>query len=148
MRIVAGTTEMLLDRIQCMRDAVSDIEDVTASLNVDLDNCCGDPPGPDTPCIEFNPVNVSSNYQANNKESVICNSTAGPFTVTLPIIPAINSYVDIYDAQGTFQTNNVTLGRNGQLINGLAEDLVLDINVSHLRMLFNGGAQGWVSYNM
>jgi hypothetical protein len=148
MRIVAATTEMLLDRIQCMRDSIVEIENETDSLDADLDNCCGDPPPPDPPCIEFYPVNISSNYQASTKQSIICNSTAGGFTVTLPIAPAINDYIDIYDAQGTFQTNNVILARNGEKINGLTEDLTLDINVSHLRMLFNGGAQGWVSYNM
>lgn len=148
MNIVAGTSELLLDRIQCMRDSIALIEDESDALGLRLDDCCLPGPGPAPPCVEFYPVNVSSNYQALIKQSVICNSTAGSFTVTLPIVPAINDYVDIYDAQATFLTNPVTIARNGEKINGLLEDLVADISGLHMRLLFNGGTQGWVSYNM
>jgi len=144
MRLADGTTELILNRIQCMRDRVFEIDLVTSSLNLSLDDCCGPPDPEEDSC--FNPVNITSNYTALPSDSVIADSTMGGFLVELPANPAINTYVDIYDAQSTFLSNPVTVTSVSDLINSSAGDLVCDINGTHVRFLFNGGAQGWVSY--
>jgi hypothetical protein len=43
-----------------------------------------------------------------------CNTTGGAFTVTLPTAPTIGDFISFIDYAGTFDTNNLTIGRNGQ----------------------------------
>jgi len=148
MRLVDGTAELILARIQCMRDKTLEIDLITDELNLELDVCCYPAPEPPDECVEFRPVNVSADYTAIKKDSVIADSTLSSFIITLPLDPAINDYVDLYDAQSTFFVNPVTVDRNEQLLNGGTENLVCDINSTHIRFLFNGGSQGWVSYNL
>jgi hypothetical protein len=46
------------------------------------------------------------------------NTTCGAVTVTLPATPTAGDIISIADYASTFQTNNVTLCRNGSKING------------------------------
>lgn len=72
----------------------------------------------------------TANYIANNAENVPCNSSGGPFSVTLP---AIGNRVRIFDAVGTptvegFETNPVTVLPNvGTTVMG-ADGMALDLN--------------------
>jgi hypothetical protein len=61
-------------------------------------------------------------------------------THTLPPTPSVGYSLKI-SLRSTF-TN--TLGRNGNLIMGLAEDLVLDNLSASFELFFAGGSQGWV----
>jgi acetylornithine/succinyldiaminopimelate/putrescine aminotransferase len=47
------------------------------------------------------------------------NTTCGAVTVTLPATPTAGDIISIADYASTFQTNNVTLCRNGSKINGV-----------------------------
>lgn len=72
----------------------------------------------------------TANYTATGGDWLFCDTSAGAFTITLPVAPATNAFVRI--GSGAFaQTNNVTVGRNGKTIMGLSENLVIsDSNVS------------------
>lgn len=96
----------------------------------------------------FSPVFVGGNYTAASGESIMANTSAGSFTITLPAAPSVGAYVDIYDAQSTFFVNNLIVARNGQLINANAGNLLGDVSGSHLRLVFVGGAQGWNVFNL
>lgn len=61
-------------------------------------------------------------------------------TSTLPSTPSVGTSFKI-SLRGTGVN---TLGRNGNLIMGLAEDLVLDNLTAAFEFFFAGGAQGWV----
>lgn len=93
------------------------------------------------------PIFISSNYTASNGDVVMANTSAGAFSVTLPLNPEIGERVDIYDAQSSFATNNLTINRNGQFMNGAAGNVVANINNVHIALVFNGGSQGWSLYN-
>jgi len=54
------------------------------------------------------------------------NNTTTPFTILLPPNPLIGSFVKFRDYKYMFNFVNVTMGRNGKLIKGLTEDLILD----------------------
>jgi hypothetical protein len=96
----------------------------------------------------FDPVVVSGAYTASSGESIMANTSGGPFVLTLPLNPGVNDYVDIYDAQSTFFLNNLTVARNGQLINANAGNLLCDVSGAHIRLVFVGGAQGWSVFNL
>jgi hypothetical protein len=83
------------------------------------------------------PVFKTANYTANPGEEVFCDSTAGPFTITLPATPLDTNRVIVHGGPAAV-TYNVTVGRNGETINGVAEDFVIDQNYG----TFNGAYDG------
>lgn len=87
---------------------------------------------------------VTSAYTAGFSEGVLANTTGGAFTVTLPASPYQGSQVSVSDSGGLFGTNNLTVGRNGSTISGLAQDLVLDISGVSVQFIYNGTT--WLVY--
>ena len=90
--------------------------------------------------------NVSSTFSATVNDRILANSSGGTFTVTLPLNSTllVNDVVQIVDVTGSFNTNNVTLGRNGSKIQNLSEDLVLDINNIAVTMIYTRSTYGWI----
>jgi hypothetical protein len=80
----------------------------------------------------------------NAGERIFADATAGAFTITLPATPNVGDTVQIIDVAGIFSTNNVTVGRNGEEIQNLAEDLVLNLNNTAITMIYSGSTYGWV----
>lgn len=85
---------------------------------------------------------VSTTYTALANDRIIC--TAGGFTITLPLSPLVNDTIQIIDATGVFGSSNVTVARNGQEIQNLAEDLVLNINNTAITLVYTGATYGWL----
>jgi hypothetical protein len=83
-------------------------------------------------------------YQAKTNDRVLC--TAGSITVTLPIsTDAVSGdTVQIIDVGGNASAANITVGRNGALIQGAASDLTIDINNSSPILVYSGVTYGWV----
>ena len=72
-------------------------------------------------------------------------SSGGAFTLTLPASPSIGDWVWLSDVSGYWDTNPVTLARNGQLIEKLAENQTLEVRYWSGFFVFIGGIYGWVS---
>src|SRR5210317_2465114 len=70
-------------------------------------------------------------------------TTSGTVTVTLPASPKIGDTIGIIDYAGTFNTNNVTLDRNGNNIKGSAANETLSTNNSAFTYVYIDGTQGW-----
>ena len=85
----------------------------------------------------------TANYTAANNQGVQTNTTAGSFTVTLPTTPTVGDIVIVIDALGTWGTNNLTVGRAGENIAGLAENLICDINGASVTLVYTGATYGW-----
>jgi hypothetical protein len=85
----------------------------------------------------------TANYTAANNDGVQTNTTGGAFTVTLPSTPAVGNIVIVLDSLGVWGTNNLTIGRNGENIAGLAENLVCDINGATVTLVYTGATYGW-----
>ena len=75
---------------------------------------------------------------ATDKQGVLTNTAGGSFTVTLPATPAVGAQVVIADAGASWGTNNLTVGRNGSTIGGLAENLICDINGASVQFVYDG----------
>jgi hypothetical protein len=80
----------------------------------------------------------SSAYTASNGDHIAANTSSSAFTITLPASPATGAQVVIFDAGGSWATRNLTVARNGQTIEGLAEDLVCNVNNRRVALYFTG----------
>jgi hypothetical protein len=87
--------------------------------------------------ITYTTVKTSS-YTAVDSEGVQTNTSGGGFTVTLPATPAVGDQVIVIDTASSWATNNLTVGRNGSTIEGLAEDLVCDISNVSVQLVYSG----------
>ncbi len=70
-------------------------------------------------------------------------TTAAAQTVTLPASPQTGDQVSIVDLAGTFDTNNLTIGRNSLKIMGLTEDLVISTENAGIQLVYTGSTNGW-----
>lgn len=77
-------------------------------------------------------------------EQYAFNTNSAPLTVTLPSTASLGQSILIIDAGHYFGTNNLTIGRNGNTINGATSNLILDTNGQSVGLLWNGS--GWVTY--
>jgi hypothetical protein len=75
---------------------------------------------------------------ATDKQGVLTDTSGGSFTVTLPATPATGAQVVVADAGSNWGTNNLTVGRNGSTIGGLAENLVCDITGASVQFVYDG----------
>lgn len=69
--------------------------------------------------------------------------TTAARTLTLPASPTLGQEIVIFDATGTAGTNNITLSRNGNKINGLTEDAIIDVDKSAAVLIYTGSTIGW-----
>jgi len=75
---------------------------------------------------------------ATDKQGILADTSGGAFTVTLPATPSVGAQVVVADAGANWGTNNLTVGRNGSTIGGLAQDLVCDISGVSVQFVYDG----------
>jgi len=86
-------------------------------------------------------------YTAVAGQGIFANTTSGAWTLTLPSSPSIGDEVSVIDYAGTFDTNNLTIGRNSQKIQGAAADLTVATERAGFTLAFTDGTQGWLLKN-
>jgi hypothetical protein len=89
---------------------------------------------------------ISTTANINVADRVLANTTSAAFTVTLPLSTTllVGDQIQIIDVTGTFNTNNLTVARNGSLIQGVADNLTLDVRNALVTLLYSGPTYGWV----
>jgi hypothetical protein len=101
------------------------------------------PVGPTGPQPDINYTVVSSNTTLQAADLIAADTSGGSFTLTLPLNPSNGDAVDIFDFSDTFDTNNLTIARNGTKIEGIEENLVCNIEGAYFTMIYTGATRGW-----
>ena len=89
----------------------------------------------------------TTTYTAVAGEGIFANTSGGAWTLTLPASPTIGDEVSVVDYAGTFDTNNLTIGRNSQNIQGSAADLTVATERAGFTLVYTDGTQGWLLKN-
>jgi hypothetical protein len=90
-----------------------------------------------------NPWVVQSSGTVVNNDRIFVDTSGGAGTITLPGSPLVGDAVRFLDYASTFDTNNLTIGRNGKKINNLNEDLIVSTEDSAIGLVFTGDTYGW-----
>ena len=89
----------------------------------------------------------TGNYTASAGEGVFMDTTSAALTLTLPASPSIGDEVAFKDYAKTFDTNNLTIARNGSKIEGATNDLTVDVEGAGNTLVFTDSTQGWLLRN-
>ena len=82
-------------------------------------------------------VKKTTTYTAVNGDKIIADTSGGSFTITLPATPTTGNSVIVADGDD-WNTNNLTIGRNGSTIEGLSDNFVLDIKGITVEFIYDG----------
>jgi len=88
-------------------------------------------------------VDATSAVTLTNGQQLFADTSGGAFTVTLPASPVKGDSVRIFDVTKTFDSNNLTVDRNGNPIMGDAADLTVATEGAAFELVFFDGTQGW-----
>ena len=89
-------------------------------------------------------TNSNTPYTAVAGAQILANTTSAVITVTLPSAASTGDEVTIIDSYGTFQSNNLTVDRNGLKINSGTSNLTLSNNGQSLTLVYVDATRGWV----
>jgi hypothetical protein len=86
----------------------------------------------------------TSSFNAVSNQSYYVNTTSGAITATLPASPSQNDEIRFLDVSATFDTNNLTVGRNGNNIQGSATNLIVATERAGFALVYYDVTQGWL----
>jgi hypothetical protein len=100
-----------------------------------------------TGTVDWQTTIKTGDFTATSGEGYFVNTTSGAVTVTLPASPSVGDIVSVKDYASTFNTNNCTIGRNSQPIEGETFDKVLDTNGIAITAVYGDATKGWQFVN-
>lgn len=96
--------------------------------------------------IRYNPwVEKTANYTAAAGDRILADTSAGAYTITLPLSPVMGSTITLTDITKSWPTRNLTIARNGQDINNVAENLICDVS-AEVVLRYEGVVHGWRAF--
>jgi hypothetical protein len=97
-----------------------------------------------TGAVNWDTTKKTTGFTAVNGVGYFCDTTGGAFTVTLPLSPSAGAIVAVADYANIFATNNLTVGRNGSNIGGVAANAILSTNGLSVTFVYVDATQGWI----
>ena len=82
-------------------------------------------------------------YTAFAGDKIFVNTSSGAFTITLPASPSVGDEVRFVDLANSFNSNNLTVGRNSEKIDGATSDLTVATQGAAFALVYSGSTYGW-----
>jgi hypothetical protein len=95
--------------------------------------------------VEFCTTAKTSPFTAVSQKGYFVNTTSGGITVTLPASPSAGDIVAVKDYANTFDSNALTVGRNGSKIAGLCNDAVFNVEGGSISLVYVDATRGWLN---
>ena len=92
--------------------------------------------------INYN-LTKTANYTAVAGDRILCDTSGGAFTITLPASPNAGDKVHVLDAAASFDNNNLTIARNSKKIQGATADLTITTENTGIGLVFYNDTHGW-----
>jgi len=87
---------------------------------------------------------ITANETVQTGAQILANTNGGAFTLTLPASPSTGDEVSVIDQGYDFNTNALTVGRNGSNIANSAADLTVNTQGAGFSLVYSGDATtGW-----
>ena len=96
-----------------------------------------------TGTVDWDTTAKTASFTAVSGNGYFVNTTSGAITVTMPATPSAGDIVALQDYAGTWGTNNVTIGRNGSNIGGIAVDPTLSTSDQSITLVYVDSTRGW-----
>ena len=80
----------------------------------------------------------TANYSASASDSILCDTSAGSFTVTLPASPSAGNTIYFQDSKGTFMQYPLSIDSGSKTISGLSGVTTVSINNVGFGLVYNG----------
>jgi len=87
--------------------------------------------------------NTDSPVSASANDRYFVDTSSAAVTINLPSSPLVGDFIRVVDLSGTFDTNNLTIGRSTKNIMGLAQDLTVSTENAAIGLVYSGATQGW-----
>ena len=88
---------------------------------------------------------VSANETVTSTpDRILGDTSGGAFTLTLPLAPSIGDWVEVWDATSDFATNNLTIARNSENIEGVASDYIENRSNARIKLVYASASRGWL----
>jgi hypothetical protein len=97
-----------------------------------------------TGTVDWDTTAKTASFTAVSGNGYFVNTTSGAITATLPASPSAGDIVGFNDYARNFGTNNLTIARNGSLIQGVATDITISTNGQSLMFVYVDGTKGWI----
>ena len=88
----------------------------------------------------FTELDTGTELSLNGKYMCVA---ASPFSLVLPTPTLIGNVITVHDAAGNTSLNNITLENNGTNINGILDDLVINIDNATVELVYVDATIGW-----
>jgi len=98
-----------------------------------------------TGTVDWDTTAKTATFTGVSGNGYFVNTTGGVVTVNLPASPSAGDIVAVADYANTFNTNNVTLGRNSSNIEGDAADFVINQEGVSITLVYVDATKGWIT---
>lgn len=86
---------------------------------------------------KINYIKATANYTAVTGDFILADTSSSSFSVTLPTSPSVGDYITIMDGSN-FSINNLTIDRNGSTIEGISDNILIDIYGIKVELIYDG----------
>ena len=86
---------------------------------------------------------TSSSYTAVSGDQIICDTSAGVLTITLPTGPSVGSEVSFIDGGQNYAVNNLTIDPGAENIEGSAGSITVSTNNQNFTLVYVNATVGW-----